>query len=123
MERIAYIYQPHYKTQVFRVAVNKQQHPDTNFIVVTCSEQYNGVWKYDSKLHETCSRWVNNNTTCYEIPISECTFVRSLNELRNSEVIDKVIEQQTKWFKNEVKNRNYEYKEIPEWILCKNRLK
>ena len=117
MENIAYIYQPHFKTSMFRVAVNKQQSKDTNYIVVTCSPQYNGVWKYSGDIHYSCDRWINGKTACYEIPISSCTFVKSLNEIVPIDKRRMVINQQKEWLKNEVKNRNYSYSEIPDWMM------
>ena len=117
MVNVAYIYQPHFKTSMFRVAINKQQSEDTNYIVVTCSPQYNGVWKYDGSLHKTCGRWANGKTTCYEIPISKCVFVKSLDEIQQVERRKEVIRQQKEWLESEVRNRNYSYKETPDWML------
>lgn len=117
MINIAYIYQPHFKTSMFRVAVNKQQSKDTNYIVVTCSPQYNGVWKYSGDIHKTCGKWINGKTTCYEIPISSCTFVKSLNEIIPTDKRQMVIHQQKEWLKSEVRNRNYSYSEIPDWMM------
>ena len=117
MINVAYIYQPHFNTSMFRVAVNKQQSNDTNYIVVTCSPQYNGVWKYGGEIHKTCGRWVNGKTVCYEIPISSCAFVKSLNEIQQIDKRQEVMKQQEKWFKNEVKNQHLNYKDKPTWML------
>ena len=117
MNNVAYIYQPHFKTSMFRVATNKQQSKDTNYIVVTCSPQYNGVWKYSGDVHKTCGKWINGKTTCYEIPISSCTFVKSLNEIIPIDKRRMVINQQKEWLKSEVKNRNYSYSGIPDWMM------
>lgn len=117
MENVAYIYQPHFKTSMFRVAVNKQQSKETNYIVVTCSPQYNGLWKYNGDLHESCSRWINGKTTCYEIPISKCTFVKSLDEIVQPQHRKEVIKQQQSWLQNQVKNRDYMYSELPDWVV------
>lgn len=117
MVNVAYIYQPHFKTSMFRVAVNRQQGDDTNYIVVTCSPQYNGLWKYDGKLHKTCGKWVNGKTVCYEIPIAECTFVKGLNEIQQPSHIQAVVKQQEEWFNNKVRNREYTYAEKPPWML------
>ena len=117
MENVAYIYQPHFKTGMFRVAVNKQQSLKTNYIVVTCSPQYNGVWKYDGILHKDCGRWLNGKTMCYEIPISSCTFLKSLDEIQQPNKRKEVMRQQKKWIENHVKNRDYSYNEVPEWII------
>lgn len=118
----AYIYQPHFKTSMFRVAANKQQSGGDNYIVVTCSPQYNGVWKYPGSLHSSCGRWVNtHNTVCYEIPISSCSFVKSLEEIVSPDRFKNVVKQQIEWFTKEVRNRNYTYAEVPGWFLKESR--
>jgi hypothetical protein len=110
-------------TEMFRVAVNKQQCDIDNFIVVTCSPQYNGVWKYDGSLHRSCGVWPNGKTLCYEIPIKSCTFVKSLDEMTDKVKRKMVADQQWEWFTNQVKNRNYTYSEKPDWFVeeLKNR--
>ena len=117
MENIAYIYQPHFKTKMFRVAMNKQQSPNYNYIVVTCSPQYNGVWRYDGEIHAALSKWVNGSTICYEVPIDKCEFIKSLFEVTDEKVRNNIIKQQSDWLHNTVKNRNYRYTEKPEWFI------
>ena len=121
MQNVAYIFQPHFNTSMFRVSANSQQSSETNYIVVTCSPQYNGVWKYSGAIHSFCGRWMNNNTVCYEIPISSCIFVKSLEEIVDKAKRKKVVKQQKDWFTKNVRNRNYTYSEIPKWFLKESR--
>lgn len=117
MVKTAYIYQPHFMTSMFRVAVNKQQSKDKNRIVVTCSPQYNGVWEYDASIHKTCGKWVNGKTVCYEIPIECCNRVATLDDIVKPENRKEVIKQQKAWLNNAVKNRDYSYAEVPDWMV------
>jgi hypothetical protein len=75
------------------------------------------VWKYDGSLHKTCGRWVNGKTTCYEIPISSCTQIKSLEEIKQPDIRKEVVRQQKEWLKSEVRNRDYSYKDTPDWML------
>lgn len=117
MERIAYIYQPHFKTSMFRVAMNKQQSKDENYIVVTCSPQYNGLWKYAGTIRDTCGRWMNGKIGCYEIPISSCTRMKMLDDIEKPKIRKEVVKQQKTWLNNSVKNRDYSYVEVPDWVV------
>ena len=114
---IAYIYQPHFNTNCFRAAVLKQQGKKYNYIIVTCSPEYNGVWKYNADNVLNYDVWSNNNKECYCVPIRDCRRIKLLNELTNIEVINKVKFQQKKWYNNTVKNRDYTYTDKPEWML------
>ena len=117
MSNIAYIYQPHFKTQSFRSATKDQQGKIYNYIVVTCSPTYNGVWKYDSNKTALFDIWHNGNIPCYCVPMCECEFIKSLNEITNKNILNKVIKQQKQWYNNNIKNRNYNYVEKPDWLL------
>lgn len=119
MANIAYIYQPHFKTGMFRVAVKDQLGTDKNYIVVTCSPQFNGVYSYpvsniQEKKYDT---WSNNGTNCICVPIVDCQKLKELNEVTNSEVISRIKKQQNAWYNNNITNRDYEYKGKPEWML------
>ena len=114
---IAYIYQPHFNTNCFRVALVNQQGKKYNYIIVTCSPEYNGVWKYNANNVLNYNVWSNNKKECYCVPIRDCRRIKLLNELTNIEVINKVKSQQKKWYNNTVKNRNYTYTDKPEWML------
>ena len=116
---LAYIYQPHFKTDCFRVAIKDQQGPDYNYVVVTCSPQYNGIYKYPMKnikdKHYTV--WYNNKTPCICVPIKDCEKVKELTEITNNDILKKVKRQQQMWYKSEVENRDYQYVNKPEWML------
>ena len=114
---IAYIYQPHFNTNCFRVALVNQQGKKYNYIIVTCSPEYNGVWKYNADNVLNYDVWSNNNKGCQCVPIRDCRRIKLLNELTNIEVINKVKFQQKKWYNNTVKNRDYTYADKPEWML------
>lgn len=113
---MAFIYEPHFKTSKFRVAVADQQ-CETNYIVVTCSPRYNGIWKWTKTLGKKYETWYNNGLVCYCIPIDECIKTQELNSIQNPEIRAKVKKLQSKWYKSEVRNRDYEYKNKPEWMI------
>ena len=117
MTNTAYIYQPHFNTECFRVASNSQQGTVNNYIIVTCSPMYNGVWKYSANKALNYSHWKNGNIDCLCVPIVDCVKIKNLNQIINQTVINKIIQQQQNWYKNQVKNRNYEYVNKPEWFL------
>lgn len=117
MENVAYIYQPHFKTSMFRAAVRDQQSKGDNYIVVMCSTKYNGVWKYSGKLHESCGRIKNNNLICYEVPVSECVFVQTLDSIKDPAMRSKIADYQKKWIGNDVKGRDYKYQSMPDWVV------
>ena len=117
MNNVAFIYQPHYKTHAFRVAVMDQRGKEENFVVVTCSQEYNGVWKYKSELQKNFDRWNNGKVQCFVVPISDCTFVKHLHEVKDGAIRYNIIKQQKEWIDNNVRNRDYTYSSIPEWVL------
>ena len=114
---IAYIYQPHFKTSMFRPAVRDQQQEGDNFIVVTCSRDFNGVWKYDGSLRGTFETKKNGNLDCYQVPISVCSRVKRLEEITNPQIVETVKRMQEKWVSNDVRGRDYTYSSKPEWML------
>lgn len=105
MNNIAYIYQPHFKTSKFRVACKEQLSNEVNYIIVTCSPTYNGVWKWDASKKDKVETWMNGKLSCYCVPITMCTRVKSLEELKNPNVIKIVQEQQRQWKNKEVNKK------------------
>lgn len=120
---IAYIYQPHFNTQKARVSIANQRGDDYNFVVITCSPMFNGVYRYPISKIPSFGRIYNGKLPCYEVPISDLDFVCSLENIKGEERKSAVVEQQTKWFKSEVRNRDYIYEEIPEWMLPESKSK
>jgi hypothetical protein len=116
---IAYIYQPHFKSECFRVASKDQQGPENNYIVVTCSPQYNGIYKYPAKniQDKHYDTWCNNKTLCICVPIKDCEKIKELPQITNEDIIRDVRKQQQDWYKSEVKNRDYNYVNKPEWMI------
>lgn len=117
MSNTCYIYQPHFKTESFRVACKNQRGSVYNYVIVTCSPQYNGVWQYNAVNCRKYPTWTNNSVDCYCVPIKDCTFVKSLDKLENPQVIKEVKKQQKKWYSSTVTNRAYEYVKKPQWML------
>ena len=103
MGNVAYIYQPHFMTQKFRVACKEQMGQEVNYIVVTCSPAYNGVWKWYAKDKDSIEKWNNGKLPCYCVPIKICEKIKTLDQLTNPEVIAIVESQQLKWKNKEVK--------------------
>lgn len=117
MNNVAFIYQPHFKTDMFRVAVTNQQGSTDNFIVVCCSEKYNGIYHYSAVNRFNYDIWFNNDLACYCVPLKDCDYYMSLKDIRNPKIIKEVKKLQKKWYNNKVKNRDYTYKDKPEWML------
>lgn len=99
MNNIAYIFQPHYNTGMFRVAKRDQFGKHFNYIVVTCSPSYNGVWKYSVKNLKDYKIWSNDGLICYCVPIDDCEKIMTLDEVDNPTVIKNIKLQQKKWCK------------------------
>lgn len=117
MLNVGFIFQPHFKSRCFRVALQDQRGKDNNYIVVTCSPKYNGVWKYPPQNVIKYDTWQNGNIKCVCIPISDCIKVRTLQEIVDPVMKKKIKEQQSLWYEGQIKNRNYNYVERPEWML------
>ena len=103
MNNTAYIYQPHFMTSAFRVACKEQASDEVNYIVVTCSPSYNGVWKWDAKNKPLVETWYNGKLPCYCVPIKMCTKIKTLEEITNPNVKSIVEAQQSQWKNKEVK--------------------
>ena len=112
-----YIYQPHFNTNCFRVAKREQQGREDNYVVVCCSPKFNGVYRWNPLNAEKYSSWKNGSLDCYCVPVKDCIYIKSLENLTNPDVIKHVKKLQKKWFENEVRNRNYEYTKRPEWMI------
>jgi hypothetical protein len=120
--KTAYILQPHFQTMMFRPAVKDQQSDDWNYIIVTCSPDYNGVWKYDGSLKPTFTTVWNKGKNgskllCYEVPISSCSKIQALEAIKDADVRNRVKTMQEKWVSNQVNNRDYTYVKKPSWML------
>lgn len=92
---IAYVYQPHYKTNCFRVDA-KCCTDDVNYIII-CDERssYAGVWMWYKKDVEL-KAWMNGKRLCYQIPINKCIKIRpdlSTLKPKGVEMVKKVCEQ------------------------------
>lgn len=117
MNNVAFILQPHFNSNCFRVAVQNQQGSVDNYIAVCCSPSYNGIYQYPAVKRKQYDIWQNGNTSCYCVPLSDCNYVKSLKDVTNPIMIKSIKKLQKKWLNNQVKNRDYQYKEKPEWIL------
>ena len=69
MNNLAYIYQPHFMTDTFRVSCKEQLGDEFNYIVVTSSPTYNGLWKWESKYKDSIEKWFNGKLACYCVNI------------------------------------------------------
>jgi len=122
MGNIAYIFQPHFMSNCFRVALKDQMGTEKNFVVVTCSPEYNGVYEYPSSniINKDYDIWVNNKVECVCVPIKDCKFVGKLDKVSNSKVRLQIKKQQLQWYRSEVKNNPKKYKSKPNWMLGGN---
>ena len=117
MNNMGFILQPHFNTHCFRVAVNDQQGTEYNYITVTCSPKYNGIWKYPASNVKMYKHWKNKSIECLCVPITDCTFLQTLDSIKTESIRNKVKAQQQKWYKNQIQNRDYNYNEKPTWLL------
>lgn len=101
---IAFIYQPHFLTLTFRVSTLSQM-GKKNFIIVTCSPTYNGVWTYDSNKQPSYNIYNNKGNKCYCVPIEDCTRIKTLDEIKDDSVLAIIEEQQRLWKNHEVNIR------------------
>ena len=129
---VAFIYGPKEKNPYtgewdykYLVPAVKDQKGVWNYVVVTCTPSMNGVYSWNHMQNmgnHKWKMWMNGKTPCYYIPKDECKF-RRFEDLNPDHPLTKVIiegtkKQQEKWYKNEVKNRDYEYKKgKPDWML------
>lgn len=96
---IAYIMEPHFNTESFRVAVKNQQNEKTNYIVVCCSPAYNGVWSWDRETTKV-NLITNNKLPCFVVPIESCTFLKNLDEINNPMIKEQIVKVQKKYIKS-----------------------
>jgi len=72
-------------------ACDKQQGKHWNYIVVCCSDEYNGLYRYKADIIPHLRCWDNNGKKCYVIPISEVEKFKELNQLDNKVPLGKYI--------------------------------
>ena len=77
---------------------------NVNYVVVCCSPEYNGVWKWHPERKSQYSIWNNNGQRCYCVPVSECEFVQTLESIKTPEII-KEIKKNQKAFCGEKRKR------------------
>lgn len=112
MKNVALIFQPHFKTNCFRVAIDKQLGDNYNYVIVTCCPTYNGVYKYPRKNAKDYEVWKNKSIECYCVPIKDCVMVQELTDIKNESLIKEIRRQQKKWL-----SINEYVKGKPEWML------
>lgn len=102
-KNIACIYQPHFQTECYRVAKDKQCGVSKNYIIVTCCPSRNGVYVYDANKTDLFDEWKNRQCLCVCVPWKECKKVAELSGVTKKEIIDEIKKQQDWWFKNRIK--------------------
>jgi len=124
---LAFVYRPKEKnpftgnwdSEYLCPSVISQQGKYWNYIVVTCCPSLNGVYAWKAQDKKKYKTWTNGKLECYYIPKSDCVykpFDEVPEEMMNL-IRPLIIQQQTKWLNNQVKNRNYTYKKKPDWML------
>lgn len=114
---VGFIYQPHYMTNCARVACCDQRGTKLNYVVICCSELYNGVYSYDASLTKEFNTWVNGKLPCYEIPMEKLTFERELDGIKDSGMRSYVKGMQKSWWKGQIKNGKAHKTDFPDWII------
>ena len=94
-------------------SVRDQQGVDWNYIFVTCSPTYNGVYKYPAQNVKKYTKWKNGKLDCLYVPLDDCTRIQLLDELTVPAVIDKVAKTQDAWLKRA------QPKKLPSWLIIK----
>lgn len=131
MNNIAYTYGPKLKNpetgewdSKYLVPAVKDQQGVWNYIVVTCSPSYNGVYRWNKMQNigtNKWKKWSNGKTICYYIPRDACKFKRfdelDMSKPVNQKLIEEVKKQQEKWFKGGVKGKDAYKKKKPDWML------
>ena len=118
----ALTYEPKFESpfdddETYLVPACKNQHGrNYNYIVVTCSPKFNGVYRYDSHLTANFKPWLNGELKIYYVPISICTYVSTLEDTTGN-CRDAIKKQQMKWINGKVKNHNTIYQVTPDWCL------
>ena len=108
---LAIVWLPHFMTGCFRVAVNKQQGKESNYIIICCSPEYNGIWKWKTEDKKHFTKWTNNGTVCYCIPMEYCEKIQELEDIKNPELRREVRKNQENFCKKFRKSTNQT------WIL------
>lgn len=124
-KNICYTYGPKMKdpytgkweTNYFVPALQNKKGKKTNYIVITCSPKFNGVWEWDAANLSNYDTWANGRMICLYVPICDCRKIKELAEVTNEEYKAEIIKQQKQWYNKQVKNQNYEYKNKPDWML------
>lgn len=117
MDTMAFIYQPHFKTNCFRVATANQRGKEYNYIVVMCSPEFNGIYSWPAKNKNKYKLWLNGKKLCYQVPIEDCKKTQELEDIKSPAIRDIIRNFQNKWYNNTIRGRDYTYKNKPEWIL------
>lgn len=95
---VAVIMQPHYMTNCFRVSTNLQVNGgEFNYIIVTCSPTWNGMYRYPAKNTSNYKIWTNKKRPCYCVPVGDCTKFKELNEIQDETLLKEIREQQEYW--------------------------
>lgn len=98
-KNIAFLWEPHNITKCARVAVSKQQGKDWNYIIICCSPERNGVYKYSANNTANYSIWTNKTMPCYEVPMTDLQFVQTLESITTASIINEIKKQQKAWCK------------------------
>ena len=128
MNNISFIYGPKHKNPFtdefddkYLVPAIKDQQGVWNYIVVTCSPSYNGVYKWNHMDKKKCKPWMNGKLPCYYVPRDICKCIKfdelDMSKPINQKIIEEVKKMQKKWYKGETKGHE-EYKiKKPDWML------
>ena len=114
---ISFTYQPNFNTRTLRPLVSEQKGNKWNFVVVTCSETYNGVYKYPASKTKEFDTWGSGRNKRYIVPISDCEKIKELNQITNKETLTIIKEQQSLWLNGELPWCKEKFDEKPDWML------
>ena len=122
---VSYIYAPKGKDPFTGVwnnkylvpAVDSSQGEDINYIIVTCCPSLNGVWVCKAENYKNYKTWDNNGRLCYYVPIDDCEYKMSLEDLKNPPIINAIKNQQQRWWRGQVKGKEAHKRGKPEWML------
>lgn len=115
-KNIAIVWQPKWVEHEIWPAVRNSKGKETNYIIVCCSEEKNGIYSWDPSIIPNLELVMNGKIPCYRVPLDALTWCRDLDSTKGSFLRSLVRQEQQAFIKYKRKvddNPNYK----PRWTL------